>query len=312
MKRKIRIIIAAIVAMGGIVCSGVLSQPAHAATWCSVDQEDASTYNSAAQKHCAYVILIDHASTQFTFKVMTGTYGNYKDTKKAVSSWCPSSSKECQQIIDNVVSFKASQKASVQTSAPGKKAFVDGVWGEIKQGVNHVDPCHSEKANATAYEQCKSGGNNSDYYVDKTKKKSSDGGSGSDDSSSDSSKKGEEDKAKTGNCTSILPADWCNKEDPEDLKDSGIVKMVKFVISVMTGAVVVAGTIGIVICGVLWMTARDNPTQISNAKRRLLEIVIGMIAWGLIAVLINFFIPKSETDIDDDLSVEIVKTEEKA
>ena len=200
MKRKIRIIIAAIVAMVGIVAGGFLSKPAHAATWCSVDQDNASTYDSAAKKHCAYVILIDHASSQFTFKVMTGTYGNYKNTTKTVSSWCPSNATQCQDIIKNVVSFKASQNSSVQANAPGKAAFVNGVWSEIKQGAKHVDPCYSEKANATAYEQCKSGGKNSDYYVDKTKKKSSDGGSGSDDSSS-GGKKGEA-KADTGSCPS--------------------------------------------------------------------------------------------------------------
>ena len=302
MKRKIRIIIAAIVAMVGIVAGGFLSKPAHAATWCSVDQDNASTYDSAAKKHCAYVILIDHASSQFTFKIMTGTYGNYKNTTKTVSSWCPSNPTQCQDIIKNVVSFKASQNSSVQTNAPGKAAFVNGVWSEIKQGVSHVDPCHAEKANATAYEQCKAGGNNSDYYTDKTKKKSdSGGGDGGDDEKKKSS--GEE-KADTGSCTSILPPSWCNKDNPDSLQENGIVSMVKFVLSVMTGAVVVAGSIGIVICGILWMTARENETQVATAKRRLLEIVIGIIAWALISVLINFFIPQDEETTDDLVSVE--------
>ncbi len=297
MKRKIRIIVAAIVAMVGIVAGGFLSKPAHAATWCSVDQDNASTYDSAAKKHCAYVILIDHASSQFTFKVMTGTYGNYKNTTKTVSSWCPSNSTQCQDIIKNVVSFKASQNSSVQTNAPGKAAFVNGVWSEIKQGVKHVDPCYSEKANATAYEQCKKGGNNSDYYTDKSTKKSGSGGDGGD-SGDGEKKKGGEDKADTGSCTSILPPSWCNKDNPDSLQENGIVSMIKFIVSVMTGAVVVAGSIGIVVCGIMWMTARENETQVATAKRRLLEIVIGIIAWALISVLINFFIPQSEADTD--------------
>ena len=79
----------------------------------------------------------------------------------------------------------------------------------------------------------------------------------------------------------------------------------------MTGAVVVAGTIGIIICGVLWMTARDNEAQVATAKRRLLEIVIGIVAWGLISVLINFLIPQEESTTNSIVGVETTIVEEK-
>jgi hypothetical protein len=65
--------------------------------------------------------------------------------------------------------------------------------------------------------------------------------------------------------------------------------------------IVVAGTVGIIICGFLWMTARDNEGQVVQAKKRMLDIIIGIIAWVLLALLANLFIPKKSTDIEDDI-----------
>jgi hypothetical protein len=50
------------------------------------------------------------------------------------------------------------------------------------------------------------------------------------------------------------------------------------------------------------MTARDNEAQVAKAKRRMLEIVIGIVAWVLLALIGNLFIPKSSTDINSDVS----------
>ena len=96
-----------------------------------------------------------------------------------------------------------------------------------------------------------------------------------------------------GECTSILPGNWCESED-------GINSVISMVVAILTGAVVVAGTIGIIICGFLWMTARENEAQVVMAKKRMLDIVIGIVAWVLLALLANLFIPKSSTDIKTD------------
>ena len=98
---------------------------------------------------------------------------------------------------------------------------------------------------------------------------------------------------KEGDCTSILPGDWCNGE-------GGIMNIVTLVVTILTGAVVVAGTIGIIICGVMWMTARDNEAQVAKAKKRMLDIVIGLVVWVLLALLANLFIPKSSSSIKQD------------
>ena len=301
MKRKIRIIIAAIVAMSGVAALLAPAGEVSAATaWCTLENGE---YQEHFAKYCAYQIGIAHGSTKVTEKYQTG-YNTYATAKKTVEGWCVGTSSyeaPCKRIIKDHFAYDNNS-----STAPSKDYFVGMIYNEMKKGKNHIDPC------ASVYESGKPGCKFSNWEYYKKSQTDSDNGSGGGGSGGES-KKGEEDPAKTGNCTSILPASWCNKENPESLGESGIVKMVKFVISVMTGAVVVAGTIGIIICGVLWMTARDNQTQVATAKRRLLEIVIGMVAWGLIAVLINFFIPQTEAKTNEDLSrsVETVKTEEK-
>ena len=98
-----------------------------------------------------------------------------------------------------------------------------------------------------------------------------------------------------GDCTSILPNSWC-------VADNGISSVINFVVTILTGAVVVAGTVGIVLCGFMWMSARDNEAQVAKAKKRMLDIVIGVIAWVLLAFLANLFIPKKTSDIEGDIS----------
>ncbi|MBR6811054.1 hypothetical protein IKM56_01270 [Candidatus Saccharibacteria bacterium] len=96
------------------------------------------------------------------------------------------------------------------------------------------------------------------------------GGSGSTTSSS------------TGNCkTGILPQSWC---------DQGIEQMIKDVASILTALIFVAGTGFIVYAGFIWATAGDNPSRVATAKKRILEIVIGMVFFLLINLLIQFLI----------------------
>ena len=87
-------------------------------------------------------------------------------------------------------------------------------------------------------------------------------------------------------CATILQA-FC----PSD-GDNGeaIINLVKFVINMLAAGVVVAGTIGIVICAVMWITAGSSTTQVEKAKKRLLEIVIGMALFVMIDVIINTFV----------------------
>ena len=99
-----------------------------------------------------------------------------------------------------------------------------------------------------------------------------------------------------GECTSIFPNSWCTG-------GNGIASVINLIVTILTGAVVVAGTIGIIICGFLWMTARDNEAQVAKAKKRMIDIVIGIVAWILLALIANLFIPKDSTKIQSDAGI---------
>lgn len=79
--------------------------------------------------------------------------------------------------------------------------------------------------------------------------------------------------------TSILPPDMC------------IMEILYLILKVMIYGLGVAATVGMVVAGVRYMTARDNESQVANAKKQLLEIVIGLVAWALMWTMMNWLIP---------------------
>ena len=74
--------------------------------------------------------------------------------------------------------------------------------------------------------------------------------------------------------TAILPKDWCDG-------DNDIMDVVKFVANTLGAGITVVGIIGIVICGVTYLTARDNEAQVAKAKKRLMDVIIGLVIWIL-------------------------------
>lgn len=53
----------------------------------------------------------------------------------------------------------------------------------------------------------------------------------------------------------------------------------------------VAATIGVVIAGVMYLTAKDSPDKVAAAKKRLIEVVLGLVAWAMMAAVLNWLIP---------------------
>ncbi len=52
-----------------------------------------------------------------------------------------------------------------------------------------------------------------------------------------------------------------------------------------------AATVGVVIAGIMYLSARDNPQMVAKAKMRLIEIAIGLVAWSMLFALLQFLIP---------------------
>lgn len=79
--------------------------------------------------------------------------------------------------------------------------------------------------------------------------------------------------------TSILPG---------DMDINGILKLVLNILVYGLGA---AAVLGVIIAGIQYMTARDDVAQVAKAKKRLIEIVIGLVAWALMFTVLNWLIP---------------------
>ncbi len=88
------------------------------------------------------------------------------------------------------------------------------------------------------------------------------------------------------NCSSILPPSWCSEDS-----DEGIWNILQLILVIMTAGVGVLATIGLVISGIQWLTARDKEDQIVKAKSRIFNIVIGIVVWGLMWLFLSWLIP---------------------
>ena len=71
----------------------------------------------------------------------------------------------------------------------------------------------------------------------------------------------------------------------------GIDGLLKLVVNILLYGLGAAATLGVVIAGVLYLTARDNPQQVARAKMRLIEISIGLAAWAMLFMILKFLIP---------------------
>ena len=72
---------------------------------------------------------------------------------------------------------------------------------------------------------------------------------------------------------------------------SSIVDTLQFVINIFSVIIGVLAAIGIAITGVQYLTAGGSEDKTRKAKRRLFEIVIGIIAYVLLYAFLNWLIP---------------------
>ncbi len=83
--------------------------------------------------------------------------------------------------------------------------------------------------------------------------------------------------------TSILPENMC------------IAGLLLLILKILVYGLGAAATVGVVIAGIQYMTARDNESQVAAAKQRLLNIVIGLVAWAVMWTVMNWLIPGGMT-----------------
>lgn len=81
----------------------------------------------------------------------------------------------------------------------------------------------------------------------------------------------------------------CDKGDGSEVK-----RILQIVVDVLTIGVGILGVVGITISGVQYLTAGGSEEKTRKAKRRLFEIVIGLVAYVLIYAGLSFLIPGFE------------------
>lgn len=91
-----------------------------------------------------------------------------------------------------------------------------------------------------------------------------------------------------GDKTSILTS--CG-DKAEDSKGAGIFCVLNIALTILTYGVGIAGTLGIVISGVMYLTARDNEQQMTKAKSRIINIVIGLAIYAVMWGFLQWILP---------------------
>lgn len=76
-----------------------------------------------------------------------------------------------------------------------------------------------------------------------------------------------------------------------DSNGSAIFDVLNIALQILTYGVGIVGTIGIVIAGIQYMTAKDNASQMANAKTRLIAIAIGLAAYAMIWAFLQWLLP---------------------
>lgn len=76
----------------------------------------------------------------------------------------------------------------------------------------------------------------------------------------------------------------------DDGSGSAIFQVLYTILQVLTYGVGIGGVVGIVVSGIQYLTARDNEAQAAKARRRILEVVIGLIVYAVMYVVLNFLL----------------------
>ena len=92
---------------------------------------------------------------------------------------------------------------------------------------------------------------------------------------------------KQGVQTSILRG-GCSCDDG---KGSEIKYILELVVSIMTIGVGILGVLGITIVGVQYLTAGGSEEKTRKAKRRMFEIILGLMVYVLLFALLSWLIP---------------------
>lgn len=77
----------------------------------------------------------------------------------------------------------------------------------------------------------------------------------------------------------------------DDGGGSSVIEILKLVVNIMSIGVGILGVVGITIVGIQYLTAGGNEEKTRTAKRRILEIVIGLAAYAAAYWILQWLLP---------------------
>jgi hypothetical protein len=96
-----------------------------------------------------------------------------------------------------------------------------------------------------------------------------------------------------GTQTSIIGGPACSNvtDGSDSAQESGIWAVLLLVLNIMTAGVGILGVGGIVYGAIMYSSASDKAEQTKKAMGIITNVVIGLIAYGLMYLILNFLIP---------------------
>ena len=88
--------------------------------------------------------------------------------------------------------------------------------------------------------------------------------------------------------TSILGNGGCATDDGNG---SGIIDLITFIVNVLSVGVAIFAAIGIILFGTQYLTAGGDEGKVKTAKRRLIEVVIGLVVYVVIYSMLVWLLP---------------------
>ena len=79
----------------------------------------------------------------------------------------------------------------------------------------------------------------------------------------------------------------------DDSEGCGIYTILNLVVDILSIGIILLAVIGVTIVGIKYLTAKDNTDQTKKAKNRMLEIVIGLVAYAVLYAGSQFLLPGS-------------------
>ena len=94
---------------------------------------------------------------------------------------------------------------------------------------------------------------------------------------------------KKGVPTAILGKNGCSCDDG---KGSSIMDVLNLVVDIMSVGVGILGVIGITLVGIQYLTAGGSEEKVKKSKRRMFEIVIGIVVYAVLYAWLKWLLPK--------------------